>query len=90
MNPAHTTADSCCDAHCLGTLFPDLLHLETNKTNKGHVYGIRIESYGIGVHRREVTVDEEALAHCQKSPHFDRCLHLSMARLMLQQAALRF
>ena len=80
----------CCSDACMGDLFPDMLRLETNRLNKGRVFGVLVESCGVGVQHREVIVDKDAWEECSKSPNFDRCLQLSMATLALQEALLRF
>jgi hypothetical protein len=80
----------CCSDPCTGDLFPDMLNLETNRLNKGRVFGVLMESCGVGVQHREVVVNKEAWAECSKSPNFDRCLQFSLAKLALQEAVLRY
>ena len=80
----------CCSGASVGDLFPDMLHLQTNRLNKGRVFGVLVESCGVGVQHRKVVVDRDAWKECSKSPNFDRCLQLSMAKLALQEAVLRF
>jgi hypothetical protein len=94
MKPTQTYENNgnaeCCTSDCAGDLFPDMLNLKINRLNKGRVFGLRVESCGIGVQHREIVIDEEAWEKCSKSPNFDRCFQLSMAKLALQQAVLRF
>ena len=75
---------------CLGVLFPDFLHLTPNVLNRGRVFGVLIESLGIGVQRKEIVRDESAWGKCQECPDFDRCLQVSAANLSLQQAVANY
>ena len=77
-------ARPCCETPAAADLFPDLLHLKTNQTNRGRVASIIIESRGIGVQRSELIVNNEAWGECVKTPHFRACYDLSMAKLALQ------
>jgi len=86
FDPAH----SCCKTSAEADLFPDMLHLEINRLNKGRVFGVLVESYGVGVQHREVVVDKDTWTECSKSPNFDRCLQLSMAKLALEETVLRY
>jgi len=73
----HYDADKeCCSEPCLGDFFPDFLHLETNRLNKGRLFSVLLESSGIGIPRRAVILDIEALNECRHSLHFDLCLKL--------------
>lgn len=76
----------CCGGECSGELFPDLLNLEINKLNRGRVFGVLVESCGVGIQNRKVVIDKQAWERCSQSPGFNRCLELSMAKLALQQA----
>lgn len=79
---------SCCETPASADLFPDLLRLEHNKENRGCVASIFIESIGLGIQGRRLTIDEAAWNECVKHPNFRACYDLSMARLALQQAML--
>lgn len=82
----YETSSSCCSDACTGDLFPDMLHLERNQLNKGRVFGVLLESRGIGIQDRKIVVDKRAWEECLKSPNFRACYDLSMAKLALQQA----
>lgn len=76
----------CCETPAAADLFPDLLILKVNQSNRGRVASIVIESRGIGVQRSELSVDSETCEECVKAPHFRACYDLSMAKLALQEA----
>ena len=78
----------CCESSTAADLFPDLLRLKDNAENRGRVASIFIESIGIGVQERRLTIDETAWNECLKHPNFRACHDLSMARQALQQAML--
>ncbi|ODU25227.1 MAG: hypothetical protein ABS95_00420 [Verrucomicrobia bacterium SCN 57-15] len=76
----------CGSGGCLGELFPDFLRLVPNVINRGRVFGVLIESHGLGAQRKEIVRDEAAWKKCLDCSQFDRCLQVSMAKLSLQQA----
>ena len=78
----------CCESTTAADLFPDLLRLEHNRENRGRVASIFIESLGIGVQDRRLTIEPVAWNECVKHPNFRPCYDLSMARMALQQAML--
>jgi hypothetical protein len=80
----------CCSDPCIGDLFPDMLNLKFNQLNKGRVFGVLLKSAGMGIQDRQVVVDQDVWKQCSTSPNFDRCLQLSMAKLALEEAVLRF
>ena len=57
----------CAHGNCLGELFPDFLHLTPNVLNRGRVFGVLIESLGIGVRRKEIVRDESAWANARNA-----------------------
>ncbi|MDR3405532.1 MAG: hypothetical protein P4L99_23760 [Chthoniobacter sp.] len=81
-DPSHPA----CETPAAADLFPDLLHLSTNHRHRGRIATVLIESDGVGVQHREVTIDPVAWAECVKSPNFRACYDLSMAKLALQEA----
>ena len=83
-------AKPCCADPTAADLFPDFLHLQMNALNKGRVFGVYLGSCGIGVQDREVVVDREALVRCSQTPDFRKFLELSVAKLSLEQAVLKY
>lgn len=73
---------------CFGTIFPDLNHLEANKTIRGRVFSITVRGSGIGTQGREITADEDAWEECGRCRSYRSCYDLSMGRLALEQALL--
>ena len=72
---------------CFGTMFPDVLHVESDRPQKGKVFSLLLERAG-GMYRRnrEVTGDIEQWDECRKCPEFDACYQFSTAKLMLASA----
>ena len=75
---------------CLGELFPDFLRLGLNVLNRGRVFGVLIESCGLGPQRKELVMDEVAWNKCLECADFDRCLQVSLAKLSLQNAVAHY
>ncbi len=82
----YQTNSGCCSDASTGDLFPDMLHLAKNRLNKGRVFGVLLESHGMGIQNRKIVVDKKAWEECAKSPNFRACYDLSIAKLALQQA----
>lgn len=76
----------CGSGGCLGELFPNFQRLVPNVINRGRVFGVLLQSHGIGFQRKELIRDEAAWNKCLECSDFDRCLQVSMANLLLQQA----
>jgi len=72
---------------CFGTMFPDVLHIENDRQQRGKVFSLLLERAG-GMIRcnREVAGDMEQWDHCRKCPEFDDCYQFSMAKLLLASA----
>lgn len=72
---------------CFGTMFPDVLHVENDRPQRGKVFSILLERAG-GMIRcnREVTADTEQWDDCRKCPEFQDCYQLCMAKLLLASA----
>jgi hypothetical protein len=73
---------------CYGKLFPDLLQLPRNKMNQGHVFGAMVQSVGVGVQDRKLSVNAAEWEKCAVCPDYRTCYDLSLAKLALQQAVL--
>ena len=74
-----------CTPNCYGSLFPDVSQLQFNKPNQGKVAKIEIESHGIGIQNRGLSIDRQQWEACLKCDRFDDCYKLSIAKLMMQQ-----
>ena len=76
----------CCSNPAQDEFYPSLLSLQPNVVNRGRIFSVELISRGLGVQEKKVTVDKEAWSECSRSPHFDTCLKLSMAKLALEAA----
>jgi hypothetical protein len=72
-----------CQETCYGNLFPDLNQLDVNKTIKGRAFAVLVESKGIGVSARTVSVDRKAWEQCIACEDYRSCYDLSIAKLLL-------
>ncbi len=79
----------CCDDPAAGDLFPDLLHLETNRMNRGRLFAAKIDSCGIGIQGRELVVDADAWRSCAQHPSFEQSFKVSMAKVAMQQVLIK-
>jgi hypothetical protein len=72
---------------CFGTMFPDVLHVENDRQQRGKVFSLLLERAG-GMYRcnREVAGDVEQWDECRKCPEFDNCYQFSTAKLLLASA----
>lgn len=72
---------------CFGTMFPDVLHVENDRPQRGKVFSLLLKRAG-GMYRcnREVTADIEQWDQCRNCPEFDNCYQLSTAKLSLASA----
>jgi hypothetical protein len=73
---------------CFGNLFPDLENLGINKEVRGKTFSVKLISWGMGIHSREIHPDVEQWNSCRKCDNFDSCYSFSQAKLNLS-AALR-
>jgi len=74
-----------CAPDCYGWMFPDVSQLRYNKPNQGKVAVIEIESHGIGIQNRGLSIDQQQWEVCLKCGRFEDCYKLSIAKLMMQQ-----
>ena len=82
FDPSHP----CCETPASADLFPDLLRLVHNRQNRGRIASVLIESFGIGIQSRRLSIDESAWNECVKTPNFRPCYDLSMANLAMNQS----
>ena len=67
---------------CYGEMFPDLDRLEHNRALQGKAFAVRVESKGIGVSGRAVTVNPDGWKMCVACEHYRDCYDLSMGKLL--------
>ena len=72
---------------CFGTMFPDVLHVENDRPQRGKVFSLLLQRAG-GLYRsnREVTADITQWDDCRNCPEFDACYQFCMAKLLLASA----
>jgi hypothetical protein len=72
---------------CFGKMFPDVLHVESDRPQRGKVFSTLLERAG-GMIRcnREVTANIKQWDDCHKCPEFGECYQLSMGKLLLASA----
>jgi hypothetical protein len=71
---------------CYGDLFPDLSRIAFNRPCAGRAFAVEVNSYGVGVQSRGMTVDEQAWEECVRCPDYRPCYDLSTAKLVLGDA----
>jgi hypothetical protein len=71
-------------------MFPDLLELRRNRKNRGKVFGAFVQSFGVGVQERKVSVDDAAWDECLNCAEYRSCYDLGMGQLAMQEAVLRY
>ncbi len=65
-----------------GNMFPDLDRLENNCPLQGHAFTVLVESMGMGVSGRAITVNADRWKTCVACEHYRDCYDLSMAKLL--------
>jgi hypothetical protein len=72
---------------CFGTMFPDVLHLQNDRPQRGKVFSVLLERAG-GLWRsnRQVSADMGQWDKCRECPMFDECYKFGMAKLLLASA----
>jgi hypothetical protein len=73
---------------CYGKIFPDMLNFTRNKVNQGHVFGATVQSFGLGVQDRKMSVDFSVWEKCLACPEYRTCFDLSLGKLIFQEAVL--
>lgn len=74
FDPSHP----CCETPASADLFPDLLRLVHNRENRGRIASVVIESFGIGIQNRPLSIDESAWNDCVKNPNLRSCYEQSL------------
>jgi hypothetical protein len=72
---------------CYGGMFPSLNPRDGAASQEGRVFGIRIETLGIGSTGFDVLVDQAQWERCIGCPDYRTCYDLSSARFKLAQVA---
>ena len=67
---------------CYGDMFPDLDQLEHNCPLQGKAFTVLVQSKGIGVSGRTITVNPDQWQKCAACEHYRDCYDLSMAKLL--------
>jgi hypothetical protein len=68
---------------CYGDMFPDLDRLKHNRPLQGKAFAVLVESLGIGISGRAITVDPDQWKTCVACEHYRDCYDLSMGKLLL-------
>lgn len=68
-------------------MFPDLSSVLFNTPREGKAFTLLVESSGFGITDRHSSVKMEEWDACAECPSYDRCYDLSIAKLLLHQAA---
>jgi len=71
---------------CYGHMFPSL-DSRDKEFHQGKVFGLKIESKGVGSTGFEVLVDEEQWERCIECSDYRTCYDLSMARFQVARLA---
>lgn len=71
---------------CYGQMFPDTLHVDTNRVVSGKAFSYELPSMGLARSDRQVHVIGEAWEDCLSCHDFEHCYKLSMAKLALETA----
>jgi hypothetical protein len=68
-------------------MFPDLSQVVFNTPREGKTFALLVESSGFGITDRHSSVKLEQWEICVDCPAYDRFYDLSVAKLLLHQAA---
>ncbi|MHA7857811.1 MAG: hypothetical protein ACX94D_06975 [Henriciella sp.] len=71
---------------CCGAMFPQTLHVQTNKPIRGKAFEYELTSPGLARSERRVRVIEDAWNDCLNCADFDSCYKLGMGKLALEAA----
>jgi hypothetical protein len=77
------------DGHkkCYGTMFPPILHAETDKPMSGKVFTFEVKrAGGTFVSQRRVSTNAKEWDDCLQCPEFEHCYKFCMGRLALETA----
>lgn len=67
---------------CYGDMFPDLDRLKHNRPLQGKAFTVLVESKGMGISGRTVTVNPDQWTKCVACEHYRDCYDLSMGKLL--------
>jgi len=72
---------------CYGKMFPDVLHLPSNRPVSGKVFTVQLDRAGGFIRSdRRITADLKEWEKCLECPLFDECYKFSMAHVTLASA----
>ena len=74
------------EPQCYGKMFPDLSRTLFNQWLEGRAFKMLVESSGMGLTGRSISVKLEEWKKCVACPSYRECYDLSMATLLLHQA----
>ena len=60
-----------------------------NYPNDGQVFGAMVQSVGLGIQDRKISVDLDEWEKCTACPDYKTCYDLSLGTVALQEAVLR-
>jgi radical SAM protein with 4Fe4S-binding SPASM domain len=74
---------------CYGKMFPDVLHVQNDRPQRGKVFSVVLERAG-GLWRsnRQVTAEMNEWDECRECPFFHDCYKFCMAKLALSSAVI--
>ena len=75
---------------CYGKMFPDLSKTLFNQWLEGRAFRILVESSGMGINGRTLSVKQEEWRQCVVCPSYRECYDLSEATLLLHQTMQSF
>lgn len=76
----NTTRD---EPECYGRIFPDLSRVLFNRPLEGRAFTVLVESSGMGISGRTLSVNREGWQRCTACPSYHACYDLSVATLLL-------
>ncbi|ODU25230.1 MAG: hypothetical protein ABS95_00435 [Verrucomicrobia bacterium SCN 57-15] len=74
------------EPECYGKIFPDLSRTLFNQWLEGRAFKMLVESSGMGISGRTLSVKKEEWKQCVACPSYRECYDLSIATLLLHQA----
>lgn len=78
------------ELECYGKMFPDLSRTLFNQWLEGKAFKMLVESSGMGINGRTMSVKIEEWKKCVACPSYRECYDLSMATLLLHHTMQSF
>lgn len=73
------------EPNCYGKMFPDLSRTLFNQWLEGKVFKMLVESSGMGINGRALSVKKDEWKQCVACPSYRECYELSMGTLLLHE-----